>query len=108
MLKDLLIQMISLKKVYDKTGTDYWYFAQQYFYSPNQPQLEFYQTDNKFFYKWNNVNDNFIMPLDLLVNGNEIRVIPSQYFQSFEIEKHAQVEVMDWKFYVNPIKTKID
>ena len=96
------------KKVYDKTGTDYWYFAQQYFYSPNQPQLEYYQTDNKFFYKWNNVNDNFIMPLDLLVNGNEIRVIPSQYFQSFEIEKHAQVEVMDWKFYVNPIETKIE
>ena len=96
------------EKVYDKTDTDYWYFAQQYFYSPNQPQLEYYQTDNKFFYKWNNVNDNFIMPLDLLVNGNEIRVIPSQYFQSFEIEKHAQVEVMDWKFYVNPIKTKIE
>jgi hypothetical protein len=43
------------------------------------------------------------MPLDLLVNGNEIRVVPSQYFQSFEIEKHAQVEVMDWKFYIKPI-----
>ena len=24
------------KKVYDKTGEDYWYFAQQYFYSPNR------------------------------------------------------------------------
>ena len=23
--------MIFLKKVYDKTGEDYWYFAQQYF-----------------------------------------------------------------------------
>ena len=27
-------------KVYDKTGENYWYFAQQYFYSPEQPQLD--------------------------------------------------------------------
>ncbi len=47
-------------KVKEKTGKeDYWYFAEQYFYSPNQPELEYYQTDSKFFYKWNNVNDNF-------------------------------------------------
>ena len=31
-----------------KTGKDYWYFAEQYFYSPNQPELEYYQTENKF------------------------------------------------------------
>ena len=96
------------KKVYDKTGTDYWYFAQQYFYSPNQPILEFYQTENEFFYKWNNVNDNFIMPIDLLVNGREIRVTPTQYFQSFEISKHSQIEVMDWKFYVKSAETGND
>ena len=40
-----------LKKVYDKTGKDYWYFAQQYLFS-NQPILEFYQTDNDFYYRW--------------------------------------------------------
>ena len=33
-----------------------------------------------FYFKWNNVNDNFIMPLDLLVNGNEIRVYPTNIF----------------------------
>ena len=91
-------------KVYKETGTDYWYFAEQYFYSPNQPELEFYQTENKFFFKWNNVNDNFIMPLDLLVNGAEKRVFPSEKFQSFPISKYAQIEVMDWDFYVSPKK----
>ena len=30
-------------KVNEKTGVDYWYFAEQYFYTPNQPELEFYQ-----------------------------------------------------------------
>ncbi len=90
------------KKVYNKTGEDYWYFAQQYFYSPNQPELEYYQTDKEFYYRWNNINDNFRMPLDLLVNGKELRVLPTKEYKSFKITKHSQIEVMDWKFYVQP------
>ena len=90
------------KKVYNKTGIDYWYFAQQYFYSPNQPILEYYQTDKRFYYRWNNVNDNFSMPIDFLVNGAAKRFNPTRDFQSFPISKHSKVEVMDWKFYVLP------
>ena len=90
------------KKVDEKTNDDYWYFAEQYFYTPNQPKLEHYQTNNKFFYRWNNVNDNFIMTIDLLVNGKEKRVNPKTEYQSFPITKHSQIEVMDWKFYVQP------
>ena len=93
-------------KVYDKTGQDFWYFAQQYFYSPNQPKLQYYQSDNKYFYKWDNVNDNFSMPIDLLVNGTEKRVYPKKDFQSFPISKHSTIEVMDWKFYVLPVEKK--
>ena len=93
-------------KVNEKTDNDYWYFAQQYFYTPNQPKLEYYQTENRFYFRWDDVNDNFIMPLDLLVNGKEKRVIPSKDYQSFEITKHSQIEVMDWKFYVKPINKK--
>jgi aminopeptidase N len=89
-------------KVNEKTGKDYWYFAEQYFYSPNQPELEYYQTNSQFFYKWSNVNDNFIMPLDLLVNGEEVRILPSKNYQSFKIKKYSQIEVMDWKFFVMP------
>ena len=91
-------------KVKEKTGEDFWYFAQQYFYSPNQPELEYYQTHDEFYYRWNNVNDNFKMPLDLLVNGREFRVIPTKEYQSFKISKHSQIEVMDWKFYVKSNK----
>ena len=90
------------QKVKSKTSVDYSYFAEQYFYSPQQPILEYYQTDNKFFYRWSNVNDNFKMPLDLLVNGAEKRVIPTKNYQSIDIEKYSQIEVMDWKFYVQP------
>ena len=93
-------------KVKDKTGTDYSYFSEQYFYTPNQPELEYYQTDSSFYYRWHNVNDNFIMPMGLLVNGIEKRVLPSQEFQSFDIKRHATIEVMDWKFYVKPVQKK--
>ena len=87
-------------KVNEKTEEDYSYFAEQYFYSPNQPELEYYQTDNKFYYKWRNVNDNFIMPVDLLVNGKRKRVTPTKDYQFFEISKHSQIEPMDWLFYI--------
>ena len=93
-------------KVKDKTGSDYSYFSEQYFYTPNQPELEYYQTDSRFYFRWNNVNDDFIMPMGLLVNGIEKRVLPNQEFQSFDIKKHTAIEVMDWKFYVKPIQKK--
>ncbi len=88
----------------EKTGKNYWYFAEQYFYSPNQPVLEYFQNENSFNYRWNNVNTNFKMPIDLLVNGKIKRIIPSNNFQSFKISKHSQIEVMDWKFYVKPLQ----
>ena len=93
------------KKVDEKTGENFWYFAEQYFYSPNQPVLEFFQSENAFNYRWSNVNDNFIMPIDLLVNGKSLRVFPTKEYQFFKTEKHSQIEVMDWKFYVKPIDT---
>ena len=46
------------------------------------------------------------MPLGLLVNGKELSILPSTEYKSFEISKHSQIEVMDWKFYVNPIEVK--
>jgi len=94
-------------KVFEKTGKDYWYFAQQYFYTPNQPVLEYYQTDKEFYYKWNNINNNFSMPVDILVNGKKERIFPTNKYQKFDIKKHSQIEVMDWKFYILPKKNEV-
>ena len=93
-------------KVKEKTGKDYWYFAEQYFYSPLQPVLEYYQTNHEFYYRWNNINENFEMPIDMLINGSSKRVYPTKEFKSLEISKHSQIEVMDWKFYVKTSNTK--
>tara|TARA_B100000963_G_scaffold336798_1_gene332174 strand:- start:3675 stop:5330 length:1656 start_codon:yes stop_codon:yes gene_type:complete len=91
-------------KVEDKTGKDYWYFAEQYFYSPHQPELEYFQTKNSFNFRWNNVNDNFVMPVELLVNGALKKITPTKDFQSFPVEKHTQIEIADWKYYIKPSK----
>jgi len=93
-------------KVNEKTQMDYWYFAEQYFYTPHQPILEYYQTNSEFFYKWKDVNENFTMPLDLLVNGAKKRIFPMKEYQSISINKHSQIEVMDWNFYVGHIEKK--
>jgi aminopeptidase N len=87
-------------KVREKTGTDYWYFAEQYFYNPDQPILEYNIRNSEFSYKWTNVNDNFVMPIDILINGTIQRIYPSQKFKSLEIKKHSQIEIMDWRFYI--------
>ena len=93
-------------KVNQRTGKDLWYFAEQYFYTPYQPHLEYYQTDSEFFFRWKNVNDNFIMPLGFLVNGEEKRYKPTKNFQSFKISKHSSIEIMDWKYYVEKSEFK--
>ena len=94
-------------KVKEKTNKEYWYFAEQYFYSPQQPHLEYYQTDNAFYFRWKNVNEDFMMPIDFLVNAKEVRVFPTKEFQYLDISKHSQVEIMDWKFYVLPVQKNI-
>ena len=46
------------------------------------------------------------MPIDILVNGAEKRIYPRMEFQSLNITKHSQIEVMDWRFYVLPKREK--
>ena len=40
------------------------------------------------------------MPIDILVNGNKMRISPQNDFQYLNVKKHSQIEVMDWRFYV--------
>ncbi len=93
-------------KVNEKTDNDYWYFAEQYFYTPHQPELLYYQTDSEFYFKWDNVNDNFEMPVKILLNGDERKILPSHKFQSIKIKKYSQIEIMDWKYYIKPVNFK--
>ena len=47
------------------------------------------------------------MPVDLLVNGLEVRVFPTEKYQYINIKEHSQVEITDWKFYIKPINKEL-
>ena len=84
--KALLIQMTFLIRLMRKLNKTIGILLSNILFS-HQPELDYYQTDQTFHFRWSNVNDNFIMPIELLVNGAVKRVNPSNEFQSFNISK---------------------
>jgi aminopeptidase N len=47
------------------------------------------------------------MPVDILVNGKKERIFPTKKYQKFDIKRHSQVEVMDWRFYILPKENEV-
>ncbi|MEL6535487.1 MAG: M1 family aminopeptidase, partial [Bacteroidota bacterium] len=48
------------------------------------PTFTYRQTENGTLYRWSNVPSNFIMPLDITVNGENQRIIPTYSWQMLE------------------------
>jgi len=40
------------------------------------------------------------MPLDIDVNGSEMRLFPTELLQSIDIAKHSVIYARDWESYV--------
>jgi len=87
-----------------KTGTELDYFFQQYLYDPRPPTLEYYQKDGKLYYRWADVVDGFIMPMDVDINGLEGRIFPTTEIQSGDIPEHSVIHFRDWEFYIKKKK----
>lgn len=86
-----------------QTGKNYLAFFQQYLMDRVPPTLEYTQTDSTFEYRWTNIVEGFDMPVDILINKQEIRLSPTSEFQILPIEKNVKVEVGD-EFYIGIIK----
>ena len=93
-----------IKHVENKTGSNLSYFFQQYFYDHRQPRLEYYQKDEKLYYRWSDVVDGFKMPIDVDINGKEERILPTIEIQFKEIPAHSVVHVRDWEFFLKKKK----
>ena len=76
-------------------------FFNQYLQQTALPQLEFKKEKNKIYYKWITDAKNFNMPVNLIVNQQEIRVYPTNSWQklSKKIAK-KDFEVNLKKFYI--------
>ena len=55
--------------VNEKTNNDYGWFFKQYLYTRKAPMLEYYWDGNKFYYKWDGVDADFKMPVDILLDN---------------------------------------
>ncbi len=86
-----------------KSGIQFKEIFNQYLRSTKIPQLEYYFSNDTFYFKWNNTVDNFEMPVKVsLDNKKEQWIYPTnQGFKSLQInsETNHQLEIND-NFYV--------
>ena len=84
-----------------KSGLELDYFFNQYFYDHRIPTLEHYQHEGMFYFKWSTAVNNFNMPIDIEVNGLEIRINPSLNVKSIVVPNYSVIHIKDWEFLIN-------
>ncbi len=78
----------------------------QYLRFPGIPELVIKQTKKKLEFRWKTMEANFTMPIDVKINGKEMRINPTNEFQKskFKIKSLEDVEVLKNEFYVKVVK----
>ena len=86
-----------LNHVIYKTRYNFQLIFYQYFYTHKPPVFEYYQDGNKFFYRWDAVSG-FDMPIDINLNGVELRINPKKDINHIEISEFSVIHIRDWEF----------
>ena len=86
-----------LDHVIYKTRYNFQLIFYQYFYTHKPPVFEYYQDGNKFFYRWDAV-DGFDMPIDINLNGVELRINPKKDINHIDISEFSVIHIRDWEF----------
>ena len=90
-----------ISHVENKTKMRLGYFFDQYFFDKRVPTLQYYQAGNQFHYRWADTANDFAMPINIEVNGQEKRIIPKTEKQTVIVNEHSVVHVKDWQFLIN-------
>jgi aminopeptidase N len=86
-----------LNHVIYRTRYNFQLIFYQYFYTHKPPVFEYYQDGNKFFYRWDAVNG-FDMPIDINLNGVELRINPKKDINHIDISEFSVIHIRDWEF----------
>ena len=86
-----------LNHVIYKTRYNFQLIFYQYFYTHKPPVFEYYQDGKKFFYRWDAVSG-FDMPIDINLNGVELRINPKKDINHIEISEFSVIHIRDWEF----------
>ncbi|MEM5539657.1 M1 family metallopeptidase [Olleya sp. AS48] len=85
----------------EESGLDLKGIFNQYLRTTKIPVLEYQVEGKKLHYKWTNIVDDFIMPIQIEVNGVNQWITPSKNNQTLKLKfKDAKIKV-DSNFYVN-------
>jgi len=84
----------------DKSGLDFTPFFDQYLFNRKVPVFEFAQGNGRFYYRWKDVVDDFDMPVNVMVNKVETRIVPTDQTGVITIPEYATVEIKDWEYLI--------
>lgn len=75
-----------IQMVNEKTNSEYDWFFKQYLYKRKAPILEYYWDGRNFYYRWDAVDADFKMPIDILLdNVVRISIMPKRSEQSVQV-----------------------
>ena len=74
----------------------------QYLRETTIPKLELRKSKKKFEYRWTSTNPDFTMPIDIKINGEELRIYPTNDWTKSKqkIKNLEEVEVLTSEFFV--------
>ena len=101
--KNFYHQTVSSKQVEkyisDNIDFDLKYVFDQYLRDNRIPTLEYKIQKKKFLYRWSNTIDGFNMPIELIVNNENIRIYPENDWK--EINTKVKKLTIDRDYYIN-------
>ncbi|XCF07673.1 M1 family metallopeptidase [Tamlana crocina] len=83
-----------------ETGIDLTEFFNQYLRTVKVPTLEYSIKKNTLKFRWNNVVENFDMPVQISINGKEQWLFPKQAWNTLTAEENIETFKVDDDFYV--------
>ncbi|NJX14964.1 M1 family metallopeptidase [Tamlana crocina] len=83
-----------------ETGIDLTEFFNQYLRTIKVPTLEYSIEKNNLKFRWNNVVENFDMPIQISINGKKQWLFPKQEWNTLTVEDKIESFKVDPDFYV--------
>ena len=82
------------------TNNDFQYFFDQYLFNRKPPTFEYLVLDDKLTFQWEDVNNDFKMPLIVQINKEPVTIYPSTSRQEITIPLHAVIEIPERYYYM--------
>ncbi len=86
-----------------ETGMDLTSVFNQYLKNKDIPTLEYHIKNNALEYRWKTAVVNFIMPVDITIKGEKVRILPTTTWTTskFKVKSEDEVRILINDFFIN-------